>query len=403
MPERPVTTQRDGDLDWIKGIACVFMLLLHAVVGIGVPSQHWLWTLQFEVIHQFYAWFFIASGMNVMRSAMRDMQPGRNWRRTTGSYLAVTLALFIVGTLYSMNRRTLGHMDLFQGVAACTAVSYLIVRRRWPSWALLVISVLLFGTTIDYAYRYYGYLSLPVIHEIVDIETLGWPLGERFLFVHFSLLPWISWFLIGAVLFRLAGTKYEKWLWLMFFLFLAFSFLFPWYVPRNRVDFFFRAKVDFLFWSSGVAGISILIARRRYRGRWGINRRIEFIGRESLMIFILQWFIVDLIGVPVRVADARLPLSLWKVFPLLQLITVFGTFFLTRFFAERRDRTIGQPGYLWLWGLLSLGFGIPTLVLYRQAPGLSWLLSFPMILGLGMVFPAVRLIIRRALTPKKPT
>lgn len=390
---------RDHDLDWIKGIACIFMLILHAVVMVGLPPTHRLWTVQFTVIHQFYAWFFMASGMNVARAAERDLLK-KDWRRTSAVYLLTAVALFVLGIAYSINRRTLGEMELFQGVAACTAVSYIVLRRRWPSWALLVISILLFGVSIDYGYKYYGYLAQPMVDRIID-DTLTWPLWERFLFVHFSLLPWVGWFLIGAVVMRLAGTKSEKWLIALFVAFLVASFYAPWYVPRTRVDFFFRAKIDFLFWSSGVAGLSILAARHWYKSVRPLNQAIEFIGRESFLIFILQWFTADGLGDPLKLIGQATGRDTWMIFPVLQIATVYITYRLTRYFAARRDRTITQPGYLRFWGLLTAIFTFLAGVFYYRRPALSYLLSFPLIVGVGMLFPAVRLVIRNVFGPRK--
>lgn len=444
QPSPPIAPQRDGDLDWIKGIACVFMLMLHAVVLIGVPSRHWLWTVQFQLIHQFYAWFFIASGMNVWRSARRDYPA--LWTRSTTGYLTVAATLFALGVVYSLNRRMMWQMELFQGVAACTAVSYLILRRHWPNWALITISALIFGVTIDWGYFYYGQLPVETLDHlmtrlfdpatwreyplIINAKALAFPMHDaaarqtlfdqllkmfnmlvvyqypwwqRLLFVHFCLLPWVAWFLLGGVLMRMAGTKQEKYLWIVLAGFLGLSLYAPYYVPRVQMDFFFRSKVDFLFWSSGIAGISILLTRRYYQGTWRINKVIEFIGRESFLIFILQWFIVDFIALPLNVWGARTGHEAWKLFPVLQVMTVVGTYFLTRFFASRRDRNLTKPSYLRFWGLLTLVLSILTAYFYLRRPIVSWLLSYPLIVGVGMVFPALRLVIRQVLMPKKTT
>ncbi|MDP8222424.1 MAG: hypothetical protein P9L99_03625 [Candidatus Lernaella stagnicola] len=439
---KPAAPRRDGDLDWIKGIACIFMLMLHAVVMIGVPNRHVLWTVQFQFIHQFYAWFFMASGMNVWRSVSRDMN--RDRRRALTSYMLMTAALFGLGIVYSMNRRMLGQMELFQGVAACTAISYLILRRNWPNWSLIVVSVLLFGATANWSYFYYDMLPAgkidALIPQLFDAQTWHdyplvinakalqasfanaelrplvvdrlhrlfnllviheYPYWKRFLFVHFSLLPWVAWFLLGGVLMRLAGSRHEKWLYLLFGGFLAASFYAPWYVPRIQMDFYFRGKIDFLFWSSGIAGISILLTRRFYKGRLKINKAIEFIGRESFMIFILQWIFVDFVCLPLSLFGGRTGAATWKVFPLAQIGTVLVTFYLARFFAQRRDANILKPSYFRFWGIFTLIFGVVVSATYWSRPILSWFLSYPLIIGVGMLFPAVRLLIRQVMMPKK--
>lgn len=403
--------QRDHYLDWIIGIACLFMLGIHATILSGMPHRHWLWTAHLEVIHQFYAWFFVASGMNVYRAARRDFnKPG--WR-PYANYLLGALALFVLGIMYSVNRRTFGQMELFQGIAACTAVTYLIARRNWPNWALLTISVLLFGVSIDYAYMYWDYPHYDVFMKHADMlgrrefkvlidQIVGqFGLGERFLFVHFSLIPWVSWFLMGVVLMRWVGTQYEKVLWIFFAACLLVSFYPPEYVPKVSLDFYLRAKIDFLFRSTAMAGLSILAAHRWYKGTKKINKTIEFIGKESLMIFILQWFIVDFGAIPLNVLTEKTGEKWWLLFPLLQAATIYFTYRFTKYMVAKRNATIMNKGYLKKWLTITLVFFVLSLTFYTRRVGLSYLLSFPIIVGVAMAFPAVRLAIRNALKPKK--
>jgi len=386
---------RDNYLDWVVGLACIFMMLGHAVTSLRMPTPLSIWTLQVEINNAVLSWFFIGSGMNVARTALRDR--GTGWRSAAGYVLAMA-ALFVLGIAYSMNRRTLGFMDLFQCVAACTTVTYLLVRRRWPGWALLTIGTLLFAAVVRYSYQYFGYLPLETSQAIIK-ETLAWPLWERFLFVHFALLPYVGWFMTGAVIYQWIGTPREKILWIFFAALIGLSFWAPWYTPRSLVDFFFRYKIDYVFRTGGIGGLLLLAARRWYHGAWRVNRAIEFIGRESLLIFILQWFIADTIGTWLAVAGARSGQPTWKVFPLLQAATVFGTYFLTKAVVAYRDRAVRRPGYLRFWLIFTIIFTLLSGFRYETRPAISWLFSFPLIIGVAFLLPAARVAIRRALQP----
>lgn len=396
MSENIASPARDNYLDWIVGLACIFMMLGHAITSLKLPSTHWMYTFEVEINNAVLSWFFMGSGMNVARVSQRDQ--GTGWRSCAG-YVLTMAALFVLGIAYSMNRRTLGFMDLFQCVAACTTVTYLVTRRRWPGWALLTIGTLLFGAVIDYSYQYLGYLTLETSQEIIK-ETLAWPLWERFLFVHFAVLPYIGWFMTGAVIYQWVGTKHETILWIFFVALIVLSFWAPWWTPRSLTDFFFRYKIDYAFRTGGIGGLVLLAAHRWYRGTRNINHAIEFIGRESLVIFILQWFIVDVFGTWLAVMGTRTGQATWKVFPLLQAATVFGTYGLAKAVTALRKRTIKRPGYLPFWLIFTALFTLLSAAGYEKRPALSWLLSFPMILGIVFLFPALRLAIRRALQPR---
>ncbi len=397
--------KRDGDLDWFRGVGCILMFLCHVAVMIGMPTNSWAYIYHFDGIYQLYAWFFIASGMNAARAAWNDNarpHPGR----TTANYLLGNLVLFVLGVIYSVNRRTWGHMELFCGVAACSAVAYLIQRRRWPHWASIIIAVLLIGTVVDYNYLYWNYPH-PEMFKLREFNALvlqiinSFNLGERFLFVHFSLLPWVSWFILGAPMLAWTGTKREWIMWTLFIGLFAASFLVPHYMNKMSLDFYLRAKVDFMLRSTALGGVTILVVRRYYKGTWAINKKIEFLGRESLMAFVLQWFFADWCML-LRGMGQATGRPLWMIFPLMQVFTIFGTYWLTKFFAGWRDRTIRHPHYLRNWLTVTLVFFALSLLTYNRAVAISYLVSFPVIVGVAMVFPALRLAVRQKVMPRKP-
>ena len=401
----PATPKRDLDLDWFRGVGCILMFIVHVAIMIGIPTDSFAYRFQIDGIYQLYAWFFLASGMNAARAAWNDNRRPRPGR-TMASYLLVNLALFVMGIIYSVNRRTWGQMELFSGIAACTAMAYVLQRRRWPHWATIIISVLLFGVVVHYNYLYWNFPHQQLFkprefNAQVSQIIYSFNLGERFLFVHFSLLPWVSWFILGAAMLAWAGTRREWILWVLFLAMFGASFYAPHYLNKMSLDFYLRAKMDFLLRSTSFGGATILLVRRFYKGEWSINKKIEFLGRESLLAFVMQWFFIDWC-VPLRAIGLASGRATWKVFPLVQIAAILGAYWLTRLFAAWRDRTIKNKNYLRNWLALTFAFFVPALLFYQRAPVLAYLLSFPVIVGLAMAFPAVRLVIRRAVLPSKP-
>lgn len=431
MSQPPVvsTAPRDLDLDWFRGIGIILMFLVHVSIMIGMPTDSWAYHYHIDGIYSLYAWFFLASGMNAARAAQNDNRRPHGGR-TMASYLLVNLALFVLGVIYSVNRRTFGQMELFCGIAACTAATYVLYRRRWPNWSLIVISLLLFGVVVKVNYLYWNFPHqemfsprlLPALRRVTHTLPIGphgealrfrafgelaagvinsFNLGERFLYVHFSLLPWVSWFILGGVMLRWARTKREWILWVLFAAMLAVSLLLPFYTNRMSLDFYLRAKMDFLLRSTSIGGMTLLIVRRFYKGVRPINKKIEFLGRESLLAFVLQWFFIDWC-VPLRVIGQATGRQTWMIFPLVQLAAIVGTYLLTKLFAAWRDRTIANRNYLRNWLAVTLVFFLLSLAFYNRQPALSYLVSFPVIIGVAMAFPAIRLLIRKAVLPPKP-
>jgi hypothetical protein len=182
---------------------------------------------------------------------------------------------------------------------------------------------------------------------------------------------------------------------------LAVSLLLPFYTNRMSLDFYLRAKMDFLLRSTSIGGMTLLIVRRFYKGVRPINKKIEFLGRESLLAFVLQWFFIDWC-VPLRVIGQATGRQTWMIFPLVQLAAIVGTYLLTKLFAAWRDRTIANRNYLRNWLAVTLVFFLLSLAFYNRQPALSYLVSFPVIIGVAMAFPAIRLLIRKAVLPPKP-
>ncbi|MCZ7584279.1 MAG: DUF1624 domain-containing protein [Deltaproteobacteria bacterium] len=252
------TPERDRDIDFGRGLACLLMAAGHIGFHLGIPVHRppsWPWIV--ISVETSVALFFMASGMNVLHFVRRN-EGKRGWGPTR-TFATTAVALAIFGLAYNVNRQSLGFMDLFQGIAAATFLTYIPFRRNWPTWSILTIALLLFG--VSFGHTIVNTPSATTGHIVISAEEFtksmrpGYPHGdlmaryltlladlralpwwERVLFIHFSVLPWTAYALIGGVIVRLSRTRYEAVLWMIFAGSLALSFLFPQIVERHMVD-----------------------------------------------------------------------------------------------------------------------------------------------------------------------
>jgi len=330
----------------LKGLACVLMLIGHAIrVKMhlpGVGDKIFLYIMDFSG-----PIFFFVSGMNVMTFLERNRnKPGFQEKRF---YLAAAVLLFFLGYTYNINRASFLFCDIFQGVALCTIVVFLLMRTKLPTAAHFIIMIAFFALYTQFRVRLQldrisgleNFTSLknqlnsenslveyiPVLREFM--RQLG-PI-RRFLFVHFSLLPWVVFFYTGALTYRsitMRGRSTKPW-WALFATLFALGPImhlvdrgrvFPQMFLDSYLDLMLRCIPSYVFMTLGGAGLAYLLSRKIYPGAANTTHRfgkwlavqIERLGKESLLFLIVHWWVIASVRMPTEmhnwmVAVKRLP------------------------------------------------------------------------------------------------
>ena len=427
MTEAP---QRDSDIDLIKGIACLVMVFGHTGFYLSYPVKHppdlaptWI------IAECSLALFFMATGMNVIHY-VRHNEKKRGWGPTQ-TYLITNLLLFICGFVYNLNRQSLGLMDLFQGIAVAAFLTYVVFRRNWPSWAIVIIALEMFAISFGYALEegHWAARGIPLDDGYIAVsieefqksllpnaahpglqakylaflsEMQAFPFVERLLMIHFSVIPWAGCALLGGVIMRHAKTRWEWILWALFLLILVASLIFPFFLARNIVDYFFRGKPDYVLRHAGIAGLLALTARRLYISRGKVGPWVEFIGRESFLVFILQWIFIEFL-VTIFPHKAILPVLLALTGAIYALMTLSA-----RYLAKKRDAGMDNPAYAKKWFSIMIISALVTAWLHYGSGSLTGvnlghLVSFVSCIAFAMAFPSLRSVLRKKPRPARAT
>lgn len=307
-PAAPLTIRsgidRDHAVDLIKGVACLLMVLAH----VRFADAPWLREATMASVL-----FFASTGMNLVGIVER--------RRGDEPRLAAN-ALFLIFAGFADNyvQGTLWQADVFQS-AGLAMLAMLLLRRLWP--------------------RYWTWLfPLPFLIHLGN-QHFYWKIadgGVSSFFLTpglFPLLPWLSFYLLGAHL-KKYGSQTQGWLigggaavsLGAYLAFQPFSFN-KWWMS---IDYFLIACM-LAAWS--FAGLKRLLARIRRPPlaevrRWGAN---------SLVFYILHMFVI-------RVLEQLMPHGL-----ALFLLAVAGTALLLRpALALQRWAVRQRPAWVLLGG-----------------------------------------------------
>jgi len=409
-------------IDLLKGVACLMILFVHSFS----PNASRLSTVE-QAIYTFAflsaVLFFFLSGANVINFLERYEARGNF--RITSFYLTAAGALFALSLCYSVTQASIRLPQIFQGIAMTTAMAFLLLRLRLPNWLLIVLSLVLYGLWLP-VWRYYlpwflDLRGLPFTQQIFGflgrVQTIN-PI-VRFLFFHFSLLPWVTFVLAGAATIRSLQRRpaTARW-WLIYYALLpavglATLLIRAWpqdYILRSFPDMVLRNS-PFLFcvWL-GATGLIVLAALRWYRGKDGSSRpwlrrigeRLEFIGRESFVFLIWHWFILRTLNL-VLVPFDRVPflhasrLLIYFPWVVCTLIVVLTMPWVVRI-GERWKR---RPHFVRESGIL-LGVGtIPGLLIYFRRGFIgppATFLAFGACFAFAFLYPVLRNNLRRRFT-----
>nr|TFG51936.1 MAG: hypothetical protein E4H34_05705 [Hyphomicrobiales bacterium] len=355
-------------------------------------------------------------------------------------YLGAAALLFFLGYTYNINRASLGIMDIFQGVAMCTVVVYLLMRTRIPTWLHLVIMAAMYGVYLAFRIRLEMNLILPNFTELKAsipsgadfthpaimnaMKAVVGDLGfvRRFLFVHFGLFAWISYFYMGALCYRSVTARAGvAWRWAIFFLVLCVSapFLLRDIFPRmfldSYIDLMLRAIPSYVFLTLGGAGLAYLLSRRYYRGainyrnrvgKW-VAGRLEMLGKESLMFLVVHWWMISTVMLVVKIFNAPANfrgLPGWDLnIYFRSLIVMAGVIYLVPWLAKLRDRWSRTGSYGLKVGVVMFASIVLAVMVLFAAPPLAHYLTYGSSLGFAFLYPYLRGRLRKRYTKKVST
>ena len=411
----------------MKGIACQIMVFAHAITmnfgALSVPEKAF-----FTFIIYPAGLFFLASGVNVV--LFFEKSRGREGFQASRFFLMAALVLFVLSLPYSINRNNLFVPQIFQGIAATYAATYLLLRARLSNTWLVVIAfasyLLWFGVWYSVAGDIAALRHLDT-REIFP-ATLTWlkQLGpaHRFLFVNFALFPWVSYMLTGAAWYR-SNRDHPEHLWRWVALFcaclgvgvssIAVGALDQPLLLDNFADMLMRnVPVHFFSWM-GLNGLTAIAFARWYRGtdhfansrvRW-VLRYVEYTGKESLMFFVWHWVILfsasvllHVLGIFTYLADPpfkahltwiiAMPVVAWT----LPKVVAFG-----KKWSQRRN-FVYEVMTVWIVGS---AFSLRLIKGRADVPPAAFVLSLLASIAFAAFYPVARQILRERYTVRPRT
>jgi fucose 4-O-acetylase-like acetyltransferase len=251
-----LSAQRDAAVDLIKGTACVLMVAAH----VHFPQAPWLQTVTMAAVL-----FFASTGMNL--AGMVERRPDQEIRLAANG-----LFLIFAGLADNYVQGTLGMCDVFQS-AGMAMLAMLLLRRVFP--------------------RYWTWLfPVPFLMHLAN-QHFYWKVadgGVSSFFLTpglFPLLPWLSFYLLGAHL-KGAGRSAG---WLIGTAALTILAVHGALAPWN-FDKFWMSPEYFLI---GVAAAAFAFAALR---RWltlGMAARLTELrgwGANSLVFYLVNAFVI---------------------------------------------------------------------------------------------------------------
>ncbi len=431
---------RYHEIDFLKGAACVLMLVGHAMRS-QMPAPDTLDKLVLYVMDFSGPIFFFVSGMNVMTFLERNIdKPGF---RATRFYVAAAAVLFLLGFSYNLNRVS-PVMDIFQGVAVCTVVVFLLMRLRLPTfvhWLIVIgmyaLYLFTFRLPVEFSPHFAAFrearAQVPLDSSLFT-SGIGPALSalfaairplQRWTMIHFGFLQWVSFFYVGALCYR-SVTKPNPRTWPWWILFTVLFVAGPFWGWRQFgagqslldaifldtfLDLMLRGIPSYIATTLGGAGLLYLFLRRHYKGATKYQNRLarfvaasgEMLGKESFLFLMVHWWLISTLLAGEHLVSLN---------PYLRsALVIVGTVFFVPVFARLRNRLAAGPKFatkaavfmvaslvltvlsLGVVGVLTRRFGLSPH--YIELP---LYISYGVSFGFAFIYPTLRQKLRRRYT-----
>lgn len=404
--------QRVAYIDALKGVACVLILVIHAVVA-RIEALPVIDKAVLTLIFASTTLFFFASGMNVVNFIRRyGKQPGFKIMRF---YLIAAVLLFVLSICFSINRGSMHLPQIFQGIAMCTALTFLCLRMRLPNWALAILAFILYGLWLLFWQQHAAALAvmrpLPLAGEkrAFDEWLKTVPPLFRFLYVHFSLLPWVSSTLLGAATYRSVVNSPNKAIyWAIFYCLMPILGFFSRPALGLEQPLLLTSYADMMLRNSpflfclwlGVVGLATLAMMHWYvSGNGTFASFLEFVGRESFLFLIWHWLFLSLFLAFTQILVRQIPIFGGRFAAYLPVVLAGAIVFPTLPWAARLGkRWRRQPYFIGQAFVCLVIFSLPGLLAFLRTNTLPlgrMLLSFPACLAFAYLYPELRARLRR--------
>lgn len=182
-PRSGLQRERDHAVDMIKGLACLLMILAH----VPFPNHTWL-----SIATQGSVLFFASTGMNLWHITARH-------RGDEARIAANGLFLFFAGFANNYVQGTLWQSDVFQS-AGLAMLAMLGLRWLLPRWWTWLFPLPYFIHYLN-QHVYYWKISAGGVSSFFLTPGL------------FPLLPWLSFYLLGAHLKRYPSAGMRRAVW----------------------------------------------------------------------------------------------------------------------------------------------------------------------------------------------
>ncbi|MGH9480939.1 MAG: hypothetical protein ACRD1L_02505 [Terriglobales bacterium] len=346
----PAVFQRDHAVDLIKGLACLLMVLAH------VPFPHAPWL---NIATQGSVLFFSSTGMNLWGLLARG-------RGDEARIAANGLFLIFAGFANNYVQGTLWQADVFQsaGMAMLAMLTLNWLLPRWWTWLFPL------PFAIHFANQHYAYW------KIADGGVSSFFLAPGL----FPLLPWLTFYMLGAHLKRYPSHRMRMAVWSGA---LAGCAVVVWRFGFNFNKFWMSPD----YWLIGLAYAALLLdlfrtwLAHRPRAPWA---EIRYWGANSLVFYILHSLVL-------RVLEIWRPQGV-----LLFLGAVAGTAGLLRLGLALQAWARRRPPWRVLAGCAGVSAGVLGLELWLARDyTVHTFASFGLTLTFVAAYPAFKLLSER--------